>query len=74
MDAAFLAGLATGVCKDLTSVADRWSTVAVFAPSMASVRRAALVVDGSGPSNARCMSRRLELIGGIAQNPQSVAG
>jgi glycerol kinase len=43
LGAAFLAGLATGVWNSLGSVADAWSTAAVFAPSMTPARRAALI-------------------------------
>jgi glycerol kinase len=43
LGAAFLAGLATGVWNSLGSVADAWSTAAVFAPSMAPARRATLI-------------------------------
>jgi glycerol kinase len=43
LGAAFLGGLATGVWNSLASVADAWSTAAVFAPSMPPARRAALV-------------------------------
>jgi glycerol kinase len=43
LGAAFLAGLATGVWKDLQSVAATWRTAAVFAPSMPAVRRAGLI-------------------------------
>jgi glycerol kinase len=43
LGAAFLAGLATGVWKDLASVAGTWETAAVFAPKMTASRRAALI-------------------------------
>ena len=43
LGAAFLAGLATGVWKDLGSIADTWSTAAIFAPAMTPARRAALI-------------------------------
>ncbi|HXN80290.1 MAG TPA: glycerol kinase GlpK [Steroidobacteraceae bacterium] len=43
LGAAFLAGLATGVWKDLGSLADTWSTAASFAPAMTPARRAALI-------------------------------
>jgi len=43
LGAAFLAGLATGVWQSLESVADTWSTAAIFAPAMSPVRRATLI-------------------------------
>jgi glycerol kinase len=43
LGAAFLAGLATGVWKDLDSIAATWRTAAVFAPTMTPARRAALI-------------------------------
>jgi glycerol kinase len=43
LGAAFLAGLATGVWKDLDAVAATWARAAVFAPRMAAPRRATLV-------------------------------
>jgi glycerol kinase len=43
LGAAFLAGLATGVWKDLESLGATWSTAAVFAPGMTAARRAALI-------------------------------
>ena len=43
LGAAFLAGLATGVWKDLKAVAATWTRAAVFTPGMAADRRAALV-------------------------------
>jgi glycerol kinase len=43
LGAAFLAGLAIGVWKDLASIASTWRTAAVFAPAMAPARRAALI-------------------------------
>src|SRR6267378_1995428 len=43
LGAAFLAGLATGVWKDLASAAGTWETAAVFAPKMTAARRAALI-------------------------------
>ncbi len=43
LGAAFLAGLATGVWKDLASVAATWSTAAVFAPAMTPARRTSLI-------------------------------
>jgi glycerol kinase len=43
LGAAFLAGLATGVWKDLESLEASWSPAAVFAPAMLPARRAALV-------------------------------
>jgi glycerol kinase len=43
LGAAFLAGLASGVWNSLAAVAAAWSTAAVFAPSMAPARRAALI-------------------------------
>jgi glycerol kinase len=43
LGAAFLAGLAAGVWKDLGSVAATWHKAAEFSPSMPAARRAALV-------------------------------
>jgi len=43
LGAAFLAGLATGVWKDLAAVAATWETAAVFTPKMTATRRAALI-------------------------------
>lgn len=43
LGAAFLAGLATGVWKDLESVASTWQKAAEFAPSMAAARRTGLI-------------------------------
>jgi glycerol kinase len=43
LGAAFLAGLATGVWKDLAAAAGTYSTAAVFAPKMPAARRAALI-------------------------------
>jgi glycerol kinase len=43
LGAAFLAGLAAGVWKDLASVASTWRKAAEFSPSMPAARRAALV-------------------------------
>jgi glycerol kinase len=43
LGAAFLAGLATGVWKDLASVAATWRTGAVFAPAMTPSRRTSLI-------------------------------
>ena len=43
LGAAFLAGLAAGVWKDLSSVAATWHKAAEFSPSMPAARRAALV-------------------------------
>jgi glycerol kinase len=43
LGAAFLAGLATGVWKDLASLAATWRTAAVFAPLMTPGRRSALI-------------------------------
>jgi glycerol kinase len=43
LGAAFLAGLASGVWKDLESVGATWSTAAVFAPGMTPARRSALI-------------------------------
>jgi glycerol kinase len=43
LGAAFLAGLAAGVWKDLAAVADTWTTAAIFAPSMTPARRATLI-------------------------------
>jgi glycerol kinase len=43
LGAAFLAGLAIGLWKDLGSVARTWSTAAVFAPAMTPARRTALI-------------------------------
>jgi glycerol kinase len=43
LGAAFLAGLATGLWKDLGSVASTWSTAAVFAPAMTPARRTTLI-------------------------------
>ena len=43
LGAAFLAGLATGVWTSLDSLADTWSTAAVFAPRMTPTRRTALI-------------------------------
>ena len=43
LGAAFLAGLATGLWKDLASLAGTWSTAAVFAPAMTAARRTALI-------------------------------
>jgi len=43
LGAAFLAGLATGVWNGLGSVAEAWSTAAVFTPGMTPARRAALI-------------------------------
>jgi glycerol kinase len=43
LGAAFLAGLATGVWKDLASVAATWRTAAVFAPAMTPARRTSLI-------------------------------
>ena len=40
LGAAFLAGLATGVWRDLESLSSGWSTAAVFEPAMSPVRRA----------------------------------
>jgi glycerol kinase len=44
LGAAFLAGLAAGVWKDLESVAATWHKAAVFSPSMPAARRARLLV------------------------------
>jgi glycerol kinase len=43
LGAAFLAGLATGVWRDLESLTATWRTAAVFAPAMSPARRAGLV-------------------------------
>jgi glycerol kinase len=43
LGAAFLAGLAAGVWKDLESVAATWHKAAEFVPSMPAARRAALI-------------------------------
>jgi glycerol kinase len=43
LGAAFLAGLATGVWRDLDELARTWSTAAVFAPGMTAARRGALI-------------------------------
>jgi glycerol kinase len=43
LGAAFLAGLATGIWKDLESVAATWHQAAEFAPSMPAARRARLI-------------------------------
>jgi len=43
LGAAFLAGLAIGVWKDLTAAAGTYSTAAVFAPQMTAARRATLI-------------------------------
>jgi glycerol kinase len=43
LGAAFLAGLATGVWRDLASAAGTWDTAAVFLPKMTATRRAALI-------------------------------
>jgi glycerol kinase len=43
LGAAFLAGLATGVWRDLAAAAGTYSTEAVFAPKMTAARRAALI-------------------------------
>ena len=43
LGAAFLAGLATGLWKDLASLAGTWSTAAVFAPAMTAARRTARI-------------------------------
>jgi glycerol kinase len=43
LGAAFLAGLATGVWKDLESVARTWHKAAEFAPSMPAARRTGLI-------------------------------
>jgi glycerol kinase len=43
LGAAFLAGLATGVWKDLGSVAATWQKAAEFSPSMPAARRARLI-------------------------------
>jgi glycerol kinase len=43
LGAAFLAGLATGLWKDLGSVAGTWRAGAVFAPAMTPARRTALI-------------------------------
>jgi glycerol kinase len=43
LGAGFLAGLATGLWKDLGSVASTWRTAAVFTPAMTPARRTALI-------------------------------
>ena len=43
LGAAFLAGLAAGVWKDLESIAATWNKAAEFAPSMPAARRAGLI-------------------------------
>ena len=43
LGAAFLAGLATGVWKDLASVAATWQQAAQFSPAMPAARRARLI-------------------------------
>jgi len=43
LGAAFLAGLATGVWRDLAAAAGTYSTAAVFAPKMTAARRTALI-------------------------------
>ena len=43
LGAAFLAGLATGIWKDLGSVAATWQKAAEFSPSMPAARRARLI-------------------------------
>jgi glycerol kinase len=57
LGAAFLAGLATGVWKDLESLAASWSSAAVFAPTLSAARRAALVA-GWREAVARTLPRR----------------
>jgi glycerol kinase len=52
--AALLAGLATGVWSDLAAVAATWSQAAVFSPTMAPARRAALIA-GWQQALARCL-------------------
>jgi glycerol kinase len=43
LGAAFLAGLATGIWQDRTTLAGRWRAAQVFAPRMALARRSALI-------------------------------
>ena len=43
LGAAFLAGLAAGVWRDLESVAATWQKAADFSPSMPAARRAGLI-------------------------------
>jgi glycerol kinase len=54
LGAAFLAGLATGVWRDLGEVAATWSAAAAFTPAMASAQRARLLA-GWQQALQRCL-------------------